>query len=36
MTGPADAAQMDEALEALRLGPMAEPELAAMKAWRPA
>jgi len=30
LTGPADAAQMDEALEALRRGPMAEEELAWM------
>jgi aryl-alcohol dehydrogenase-like predicted oxidoreductase len=31
MTGPANAAQMDQALEALRLGPMAEEELAWMR-----
>jgi aryl-alcohol dehydrogenase-like predicted oxidoreductase len=31
MTGPADAAQMDQALEALRLGPMSEDELAWMR-----
>lgn len=31
MTGPANAAQMDEALEALRLGPMSEDELAWMQ-----
>ncbi|MGA2327360.1 MAG: aldo/keto reductase [Bryobacteraceae bacterium] len=31
MSGPADAAQMDEALEALRRGPMAEEELAWMR-----
>ncbi len=31
MTGPADAAQMDHALEALRLGPMSEDELAWMR-----
>lgn len=31
MTGPADAAQMDSALEALRLGPMTEEELAWMR-----
>ena len=31
MTGPANAAQMDQALEALRLGPMAEDELAWMR-----
>jgi len=30
-TGPADAAQMDQALEALRLGPMTEDELAWMQ-----
>jgi len=31
MTGPADAAQMDQALEALRLGPMSEDQLAWMR-----
>jgi hypothetical protein len=31
MTGPADAAQMDRALDALRLGPMTEDELAWMR-----
>jgi aryl-alcohol dehydrogenase-like predicted oxidoreductase len=31
MTGPADAAQMEQALEALRLGPMSEDELAWMR-----
>jgi aryl-alcohol dehydrogenase-like predicted oxidoreductase len=31
MTGPANTAQMEEALEALRLGPMSEDELAWMK-----
>jgi predicted aldo/keto reductase-like oxidoreductase len=31
MSGPADAAQMDEALEALRRGPMTEDELAWMR-----
>jgi aryl-alcohol dehydrogenase-like predicted oxidoreductase len=31
LTGPANAAQMEEALEALRLGPMAEDELAWMR-----
>jgi aryl-alcohol dehydrogenase-like predicted oxidoreductase len=31
MSGPADAAQMDEALEALRRGPMSEDELAWMR-----
>jgi aryl-alcohol dehydrogenase-like predicted oxidoreductase len=31
MTGPANAAQMDHALEALRLGPLAEEELAWMR-----
>jgi aryl-alcohol dehydrogenase-like predicted oxidoreductase len=31
MSGPANAAQMDQALEALRLGPMAEDELAWMR-----
>jgi aryl-alcohol dehydrogenase-like predicted oxidoreductase len=31
LTGPANAAQMEEALEALRLGPMSEDELAWMK-----
>jgi len=31
MTGPKDAAQMDHALEALRLGPMSEEELAWMR-----
>ena len=31
MTGPANAAQMDEALEALRRGPMTEEELAWMR-----
>jgi aryl-alcohol dehydrogenase-like predicted oxidoreductase len=31
MTGPANAAQMEEALEALRLGPMSEEELAWMR-----
>jgi aryl-alcohol dehydrogenase-like predicted oxidoreductase len=31
LTGPADAAQMDQALEALRLGPMTEDELAWMR-----
>lgn len=31
MTGPADAAQMEQALEALRLGPMTEDELAWMR-----
>jgi predicted aldo/keto reductase-like oxidoreductase len=30
LTGPADAAQMDEALEALRRGPMTDEELAWM------
>jgi len=31
MTGPKDAAQMEHALEALRLGPMSEDELAWMR-----
>jgi predicted aldo/keto reductase-like oxidoreductase len=31
LTGPADAPQMDEALEALRRGPMTEDELAWMQ-----
>ena len=31
MTGPANSQQMDEALEALRLGPMTESELAWMR-----
>jgi aryl-alcohol dehydrogenase-like predicted oxidoreductase len=31
LTGPADGAQMDQALEALRLGPMSEDELAWMR-----
>ena len=31
MTGPANAAQMDQALEALRLGPMTEDELVWMR-----
>ena len=31
MTGPADAAEMDQALAALRLGPMSEEELAWMR-----
>jgi hypothetical protein len=31
MTGPANSAQMDHALEALRLGPLAEEELAWMR-----
>jgi aryl-alcohol dehydrogenase-like predicted oxidoreductase len=31
MTGPADTAQMDQAFEALRLGPMTEDELAWMR-----
>ncbi len=31
MTGPANAAQMDQALEAVRRGPMTEDELAWMQ-----
>jgi hypothetical protein len=31
MSGPADARHMNEALEALRLGPMSEDELAWMR-----
>ena len=35
MTGPSNAQQMDEALEALRQGPMSEAELAWMRRARP-